>query len=82
MIDYAIDWAMYLDGKAIVASDWSVSPEEEGGVAVEDASFDTTRTAARASGGLSGHVYSLANQVILSDGSSDERSVTLRVEQR
>lgn len=82
IVDYAIDWALYLDGKTIVASAWSVEPEEVDGVAVEEASFDTTRTAVRASGGLSGHIYSLANQVILSDGSSDERSVTLRVEQR
>jgi hypothetical protein len=81
-VDYAIDWALYLNGKAIVASAWSVAPEEFGGVAVEEASFDTTRTAARASGGHAGHIYSLANQIALSDGSSDRRSVTLRVEQR
>jgi hypothetical protein len=81
-VDYAIDWALYLDGKAIVASAWSVAPAEAGGVAVEEASFDGTRTAVRASGGRAGHVYSLANQIALSDGSSDQRSVTLRVEQR
>jgi hypothetical protein len=82
IVDYAIDWALYLDGKAIVASAWSVAPAEAGGVAVAEASFDPTRTAARAGGGLAGHVYRLANQVTLSDGSSDERSLTLRVEQR
>ena len=81
-VDYAIDWSQYLDGKTIVASAWSIAPEEEGGVAVEEASFDTDRAAARASGGLIGHVYSLSNQVTLSDGSSDERSIALRVEQR
>jgi hypothetical protein len=34
------------------------------------------------SGGVAGHGYSLANHVTLSDGSSDDRSLTLRVEQR
>jgi hypothetical protein len=82
IVDYAIDWAAYLDGKAIVASGWSVAPVEAGGIAIEEASFDTTRTAARASGGLPGHIYGLANHVTLSDGSGDDRSLTLRVEQR
>ena len=81
-VDYAIDWALYLDGKTIVASAWSVAPEEAGGAAIEEASFDGGRTAVRASGGVAGHGYSLANHVTLSDGSSDDRSITLRVEQR
>lgn len=81
-VDHAIDWSHYLDGKTIVASAWSVAPEEEGGVAVEESSFDTDRAAARISGGVAGHVYSLSNQVILSDGSSDARSIALRVEKR
>jgi hypothetical protein len=81
-VDYAIDWAPYLDGRTIVASDWSVEPEETGGIAIGEAGFDGARTAARASGGIAGHSYSLANHVTLSDGSSDDRSLTLRVEQR
>jgi hypothetical protein len=81
-VDYAIDWSLYLDGRTIVASAWSVGPEEDDGVAIEESSFEPGRTAARASGGLAGHIYSLANQITLSDGSSDERSIALRVEQR
>jgi hypothetical protein len=81
-VDHAIDWAPYLDGRAIVASEWSVTPVEAGGIAVEEAGFDAGRTAARLSGGIAGHGYSLANHVTLSDGSSDDRSIVLRVEQR
>lgn len=81
-VDYAIDWAPYLDGRTIVASAWSVTPAEAGGAAVEEASFESARTAARVSGGVAGHVYGLANHVTLSDGSSDDRSLALRVEQR
>ena len=81
-VDHAIVWTPYLDGRAIVASAWSVSPVEAGGIGIAEASFDGTRTAARLSGGIAGHVYSLANHVTLSDGSGDDRSIVLRVEQR
>lgn len=82
-IDYAIDWgAAYLDGQVIAASEWRVEPEEDGGAIVEIGSFDLNRTAATVSGGLPGRVYRIGNRVTLSDGRSDERSLTVRVEDR
>ena len=81
-IDYAIDWALYLGGQTIAGSIWSVEPAEQGGVVVEEDSFEPERTAARLSGGLVGHSYSVANLVTLTDGSADSRSITLRVEER
>jgi hypothetical protein len=80
--DHAIDWTDYLDGRTIVASSWSVEPAEAGGIAIAEASFDGGRAAVRLVGGIVGHAYCLANRVTLSNGSSDNRSVTLRVEQR
>lgn len=81
-VDYAIDWAGYLEGQTIAASLWAVIPAEPGGILVAETSFDLNRTAARLSGGIAGHVYSITNRVTLSDASADERSITLRVEQR
>lgn len=81
-VDYAIDWVGYLDGATLAASLWSVVPDEAGGIAVEQESFDPGRTAARLSGGVVGHTYSVSNRVTLSDGSIDERSISLRVEER
>ena len=82
-VDYGIDWsAGYLDGQTIAESAWSVVPDESGGIAAEEASFDLNRTAVTLSGGIVGHVYSVSNRVTLSDGRSDDRSITLRVEQR
>ncbi len=81
-VDYAIDWLGYLDGQTVAASQWTVTPTEVGGIAVDEASFDLARTAARLSGGIAGHVYSVSNGVTLSDGSREERSICLRVEQR
>lgn len=82
-VDYAIDWAPgYLDGQTIATSSWTVVPVEPGGIAVDEASVDLTRAAVTLSGGVAGHVYSVSNRVTLSDGRSDDRSITLRVEQR
>ncbi len=81
-VDYAIDWTGYLDGATIAASLWSVVPDEAGGIAVDQESFDPGRAAARLSGGVAGRLYIVSNRVTLSDGSVDERSITLRVEER
>lgn len=82
-VDYAIDWNRgYLDGQTIVGSGWTVEPEEPDGIAVEHESYDLLRSAARLRGGVAGRVYSVTNQVALSDGTLDRRSVHLRVEQR
>jgi hypothetical protein len=81
-VDYSIDWTGYLDGQAIESSSWSIVPEESGGLTVDEQSRDLVRTAATIAGGQTGRVYSVSNKVILSDGRSDERSITLRVEQR
>lgn len=81
-VDYAIDWALYLDGQTIVASDWSVEPVEADGIVADEDSFEPERTAARLSGGIIGHVYAVSNLVTLSDGSADARSIALRVEER
>jgi hypothetical protein len=82
-VDYTIDWGVsYLDGQTVAASTWSVFPTETDGVTVEGTSFDLMRTAATLSGGIAGHIYSVTNRVTLSDGRADERSVTVRVEDR
>jgi hypothetical protein len=81
-VDYAIDWTGYLDGQVVTASSWAVRPSEPGGIAVDAASFGLDRTAATLTGGRAGHVYSITNQVTLSDGRIDQRSLTLRVEER
>lgn len=81
-VDYAIDWSPYLDGQTIEISDWVVTPDEVGGVAAEESGFEPTRTAARLAGGLIGHSYQVSNHVTFSDGTTDVRSITLRVEAR
>jgi hypothetical protein len=81
-VDYSIDWTPFLAGQTIVASDWTVVPDEDGGIAVASSGFEMPRTAARLTGGVVGHVYTISNLVTLSDGSIDARSISLRVEER
>jgi hypothetical protein len=83
ILDYAIDWgAEYLGSDLIADSIWSVSPEEPGGVAVAGSEFDTQFATVKAEGGLPGRLYRLSNRVTMQSGRIDERSITLRVEQR
>jgi len=82
-IDYEFEWAAaYPDGQAVTASLWSCVPDEAGGVAVAAASHDLMKTVATLSGGIVGHRYRVSNRVTMSDGQVDERSLTVRVEER
>ena len=81
-VDHAIDWSAWLAGQTLAASEWRVEPDEADGVTVEAAAFEAQRSSARVAGGRAGQVYRLTNRVTLSDGQADERSVTMRVEER
>ncbi|SEH17397.1 hypothetical protein SAMN05428974_2194 [Sphingopyxis sp. YR583] len=82
-IDFEFDWSIaYPDGLAVVGSLWTIVPDEDGGLTLAGAAHDLTQSTATLAGGIAGHVYRVANRVTLSDGQIDERSVTIRVEER
>ena len=82
-IDFEFDWAAaYPGGQAVVASDWTVEPVEDGGVTVVGAAHDLMEVTVTLAGGVAGHVYRVTNRVTMSDGQIDERSMTMRVEER
>jgi hypothetical protein len=83
ILDYGIDWPPNWVGDAAISSVlWVVTPSEPGGIVVQDEVVEDLRTSVRLGGGVPGHVYRVAASVILSDGRADERSLTLRVEER
>lgn len=83
ILDYSIDWgAEYLGGDQLATSEWSVTPEEPGGVSVAGSSFDANSATVKAAGGVPGRIYRLVNQVALGSGRVDSRSIVLRVEER
>lgn len=82
-LDYSIDWgAEYLGQDVLTASEWSVSPDEPGGAAIEGDHFGPAVATVKAVGGTPGRIYRLVNQVSLLSGRSDSRSIVLRVEKR
>ena len=82
-LDYAVDWgADYLAGETLATSDWSIEPDEPGGVAFAAGEFDLLVATATVSGGLPGRIYRLTNHVTTTDGRDDSRSIMLRVEKR
>lgn len=82
-LDWAVDWgAGYLGDRTIVDSRWHVAPAEVEGVVVAATMLDTTTTMVTLSGGKAGHVYRVGNMITLDDGQCDERSVTIRVDER
>jgi hypothetical protein len=84
VLDYAIDWgAEYLaDGELLAGSDWSVDPDEAGGVSVAGSGFDATTSTVKAAGGIAGRLYRLVNMITTATGRIDERSIVIRVEKR
>lgn len=81
-IAHAFAWDDYLDGQILTASAWSVFPVQTGGLVAEEAAFDLNRSSVMLSGGWPGQIYRIANQVRLSDGQTEERSIIVRVEER
>lgn len=84
VLDYSIDWgAQYLPaGEILAASEWSVTPDETGGVSIAASDFDASRTTVKAAGGVAGRLYRLVNRITTASGKVDERSFVVRVEDR
>lgn len=83
VLDYRVDWTAAAGaGTSLLVSDWAVAPTEAGGVSVVSAALDGLIANVRLGGGVPGHLYVVGNRVTLADGSVDERSLTIRVENR
>ena len=84
VLDYTIDWgAEYLAaGDMLASSEWSVTPDEPGGVSIAGSDFGASTSTAKAAGGIAGHLYNLVNRITTGSGRTDERSIVIRVENR
>ncbi|MCC6394787.1 MAG: hypothetical protein IT167_29610 [Bryobacterales bacterium] len=78
VLDYSIDWTRWLAEDQIVASEWIV---ESGLTKMAD-----SKTAASAtlwlSGGTAGQSYIVTNRITTAAGRTEDRSFTIRVEER
>ncbi len=83
VLDYRMDWTDALaEGVALSTSTWSVSPAIAGGLEVRESALDGGVTVVHLAGGVAGHVYRVSNEVTMSDGNIDGRSLVVRVEER
>lgn len=81
LLDYAVDWSDYLeDGEVLGDSEWSVTPD--GDMIVESDSRGDQIATVQLRAGVVGHVYLVTNRIITSLGRMDDRSLTIRVQER
>lgn len=78
VLDYAINWEMWLDGDTISTSTWTA----EDGITIDSSSNSTTLTTVWLSGGTANTTYTVTNRIVTAAGRTDERSLYIRVKQR
>lgn len=76
-LDYEIEWTLG-DNETIASSDWTVAPEETGGLAVvpDQDLISAARTNAMLTGGVFGNLYEVTNSIVTSFGRRDARTIT------
>jgi hypothetical protein len=83
LVDYRVDWAAACAaGQAIAESVWTVEPAGSDAPVVSGSSISDKVAIMRLSGGARGSTYRIGNRVTLSDGTIDERTLLIRVEDR
>lgn len=80
--DYTFDWRteFLASSENIASSVWAVSPA--GPVLSGSAFTNDTATIFMGAGAVAGEVYVLSNKITTNQGRTDERSITVRTEER
>ena len=84
VLDYAVDWldGGYLGTRTVSTSAWFVEPVEPGGLIVASPALNGQVASAIVSGGVAGHIYMVTNRITTNAGTTEERSIMIRVENR
>lgn len=86
VLDYHFDWTLWMaNGDSIVNSVFIVTPGIVAGTGANgapNASFTTTNTTVWLFGGSSGQPYVVTNRITTAQGRTDDRSITIRVQNR
>ncbi len=78
VLDYSLDWSRWLAGDEIAASEWIVAV----GLTKASATNSPSKTTVWLSGGTAGQVYIVTNRITTAAGRTEDRSFTIRVEER
>jgi len=78
VLDYSIDWTRWLAGDQIATSEWMIP---SGLTKMADSKTSTSATV-WLSGGSVGQSYTVTNRITTAAGRTEDRSFTIRVEER
>ncbi|WP_308908963.1 phage fiber-tail adaptor protein [Pseudokordiimonas caeni] len=79
-LDYSVDWADWLTGdEAVSEAAWSVTPDEDGGISLDNAFLSGSLSGVFAEGGVPGHRYRLTCRVETDAMRVGERTMTLLI---
>ncbi len=80
VLDYAVDWTAWLAGDEIATSEWLL----EDGALIEKMADSHTATKATVwlRGGQAGTTYLVTNRIVTSGGRADDRTISVKVEDR
>lgn len=78
VLDYTIDWTRWLAGDTISTSEWLVPAE----LSVTAHTKTTATATVWLAGGTAGESYTVTNRISTDGGRTEDRSFTVRVEER
>jgi len=80
VLDYSVDWSAWLAGDQISSSEWLL----ENGATIEKVSDTFTQSKATVwlRGGDAGASYPVTNRIVTAGGRTDDRTFSIRVENR
>lgn len=80
VLDYSVDWSAWLAGDQIATSTWLL---EEGAVIEQVSNTKTaTKTTVWLRGGQKDMTYLVTNRIVTLGGRTDDRTITVKVEDR
>jgi hypothetical protein len=80
VLDYSVDWSLWLAGDEISSSEWLL---EEGALLEQViASNTTTKATVWLRGGRAGATYLVTNRIVTVGGRTDDRTISVKVEDR
>ena len=80
VLDYSVDWTLWLAGDQIATSQWILEPDTD---LVTAANTNTaTKSTVWLSGGVAGTTYLATNRIVTIGGRTDDRTISVKVEER
>lgn len=80
ILDYKIDWNLWLNGDTIVSSSFTVSPS--GALTVDSEANNTTEATVWLSGGDRGRKYKVINHIVTAAGRETDRTILMEIQDK